>query len=80
MTWSRWERIIVKWSDYLIDNEIVRVNIFSLLTNLASCAFEEILQSDRRDLKEKILIEEWDKVDEQRRQWCVENVKKNDCS
>ncbi len=74
----RWERVVEEWSYYLINDEIVRIDVFDLLTNFATCAFERVLQSDR-DLKKKILVEErWDRVDERLRQRCIKNVE-NDC-
>jgi hypothetical protein len=57
---------------------MIRIYIYNLLTNFATCALKETLQSDCCDLKEKILIKERDKVDKWRRQWCVESVE-NDC-
>jgi hypothetical protein len=62
MTWSRWKRFAEERSDYLIDDWVVRINIFDLLTNLATCAFRKILQNDRRDLKEKIFTRDRNKV------------------
>ncbi len=54
ITWySRWERIAEEWSDYLIDDEIVRVDVSDLLTNFTTCAIEKVLQNDRDDLKKK---------------------------
>jgi hypothetical protein len=74
----RWKRVVEEWSYYLIDDEIVWINVFDLLTSFATCAFEEVQQSDR-DLKEKILVEErWNRVDERLWQRCIENVE-NDC-
>ncbi len=72
--------LAVERFNYLIDDEIVRVSVSDLLTNFTTNTFEEILQSDRCDLREKILTEErWSKVKERRRQRCVENVENNDC-
>ncbi len=74
----RRERVVEKWSYYLINDEIVRINVFDLLTSFTTCAFEKVLQNDR-ELKKKILVEErWNDVDERQRQKCVENFE-NDC-
>ncbi len=70
----------VKRSDYLINDEIVRINVSDLLTNFTTNTFEEILQNDRCDLRKKIFIEKrWNKVRKRRRQKCVESVENNDC-
>jgi hypothetical protein len=74
----RQKRVVEEWFYYLIDDEIVRVNVFDLLTNFTTCAFERFLQNDR-NLKKKIFVEKrWDRVDERLRQKCIENVE-NDC-
>ncbi len=54
----RSKRVVVKWFYYLIDNEIIWINVFDLLTNFTMCAFKKVLQNDR-DLKEEILVEKW---------------------
>jgi hypothetical protein len=75
----RRERVVEEKFYYLIDDEIVRINVSDLLTNFTTCAFEEFLQNDR-SLKEKILVEErWDRVDERLRQKCIENVEDDYC-
>ncbi len=74
----RRENVIEKRSYYLIDDEVVRIDVFDLLTNFTTCAFEKILQSEK-ELREKILVEErWNDVDERQRQKCIESVE-NDC-
>jgi hypothetical protein len=74
----RRKRVVEEWSYYLIDDEIVRINVSDLLTSFTTCAFEKFLQNDR-NLRKKILLEErWDCVDERLRQKCIENVE-NDC-
>jgi hypothetical protein len=80
MIWhSDWERIAEEWSDYLISDWIVRIDIFDLLTNFTTNAFEEDLQSDRCDLKKNIIDEErWDRINEWQWQRRVKNVR-NDC-
>ncbi len=75
MIWySRWERLDVEWFDYLIDDEIIWVDISDLSTSFTTCTFERFLQNNRSDLKEKILIEErCDEIDERHRQERFEN-------
>jgi hypothetical protein len=74
----RRKHVVEEWSYYLINNEIVRVNVFDLMTSFTTCVFEKVLQNNR-NLREKILVEEqWDRVDERLRQMCIKNIK-NDC-
>ncbi len=76
----RQANFVVERFDYLINDEIVRINVFDLLTSFTTNTFEKILQSDRCDLKKKILIEKrWSRIKKRRRQKCVENIENNDC-
>ncbi len=78
--YTRQTNFVVERFDYLIDDEIVRVNVSDLLTNFTTSTFEKILQNDRCDLRKEILIEKrWNRVKKRRRQKCVEDVENNDC-
>jgi hypothetical protein len=76
----RWERVVEEWSYYLINDEIVRVNVSDLLTSFTTCVFERFLQNDR-NLRKKIFIEKrWDRVDKRLRQKYIEDVENDCCS
>jgi hypothetical protein len=48
-------RIVIKRLNYLIDDWVIQICIFNLLTSFTTYSFKKILQSDHCDLKKKFL-------------------------